>query len=167
MNTRSIIKLLSKQEVNTDIYTEYNFDGFDLYAENVMLLNNKQIRVRKTRIYDDYSGKVSDRIKYTMIVNKIEVYNPGLLSELFIVMSKLSCNYASLVAVLFNRNKSDSLYGELANEIKERIEEFEVIKDYKIDYISLESFYDYYKWEFNKEQFDKAYANTKKAYTIE
>lgn len=64
-------------------------------------------------------------------------------------LSRLRINLNSLVHKL-------SIIFDISNkESKDRLEEFEVIKDYQIDYISLESLYDFYKKEFNKEQFEK------------
>lgn len=42
---------------------------------------------------------------------------------------------------------------ELLSIIKERIEEFEVIKNYQVDYISLNSLYDYYGCRFDENEF--------------
>lgn len=37
---------------------------------------------------------------------------------------------------------------------RDRLEEFEVVKDYQIDYISLENLYDFYEVPFDKKKFD-------------
>lgn len=42
---------------------------------------------------------------------------------------------------------------ELLSIIKERIEEFEVLKNYQVDYISLNSLYDYYGCRFDENEF--------------
>lgn len=60
------------------------------------------------------------------------------------------------IIVILNKDIFDNRgYGFSSRILFDRLEEFDVISDNKIDYISLSSLYNFYNLDFNEERFKK------------
>lgn len=102
---------------------------------------------------DDYEITIHNSFsRYTLSSNnrKLEdifIVSNDIAKDLFELLLKQYTNYQVLVRRLLSLVNQSEIY------IKDKIEEFEVIKDHKIDFISLESLYEYFELKFNMNSF--------------
>ena len=148
MTIESIIDLFKDQRINLDIKCDnHSIPGYTTYT---ILLNNKSITITRDSVqvinqYIDFTYFFGiDNVKQYCSVDSKE--------ELFLLVSSIFKRTLKFTRT-FNYigfKIDDIIQLDTFNKVLlERMDEFEVIKDNKLDLISLNSLFDYYNQDFN------------------
>lgn len=147
MTIESIIDLLKDQRINLDIKCDnHSIPG---YTTQHILLNNKSITITRDSV--QVINQYSDFTYFFGIDNVKQYCSLNSKKELFLLSSSIYKRTLKFTRT-FNYigfKIDDIIQLDTFNKVLlERMDEFEVIKDNKLDLISLNSLFDYYNQDF-------------------
>lgn len=115
-----------------------NMDGIMIVCD---LINNKKYRIS---------------INSKKISGESDTFKENIKAKIFTQLQRLSSEYDRFIRVIISYLTSGVMQTiEFTDEVLERVEEFEVIKNGRIDWISLNNLFDFYNVEFDEISFKK------------